>query len=123
MLEDAVRLSEDKLLFILVYFRVYPIQEVQGYLFGMSQVQTNEWVHRLSELLNEALGEKQQLPERRVANLEAVLSDCPSLEFVIDGTERPSNRPKEKQKQKRYYSGKKKGHSVKNSVITERGGG
>lgn len=25
----------DKLLFILVYFRLYPTQEVQGYLFGM----------------------------------------------------------------------------------------
>ena len=27
---------EDKLLFILVYFRIYPTQEVHGYLFGMS---------------------------------------------------------------------------------------
>ena len=113
---------EDKLLFILVYFRIYPTQEVHGYLFGMSQAQTNEWVHRLTGVLNEALGEEQQLPERRPANLEAVLSTCPSLEFMIDGTERPINRPKDKDKQKDYYSGKKKGHSVKNNVITERGG-
>lgn len=28
---------EDKLLFILVYFRLYPTQAVQGFLFGMSQ--------------------------------------------------------------------------------------
>jgi hypothetical protein len=64
---------EDKLLFILVYFRIYPTQEVQGYLFGMSQAQANEWVHRLTGLLNEALGEEQQLPERRPANLETVI--------------------------------------------------
>jgi hypothetical protein len=113
---------EDKLLFILVYFRLYPTQEVQGYLFGMSQAQTNEWVHRLTGLLNEALGEEQQLPERRPANLETVLSKCPSLEFMIDGTERPINRPKDKDKQKDYYSGKKKTHSVKNNIISERGG-
>ncbi len=113
---------EDKLLFILVYFRVYPTQEVQGYLFGMSQAQANEWVHRLTGVLNESLGEEQHLPERRPARLEAVLKQCPSLEFIIDGTERPINRPKDKEKQKQYYSGKKKGHSVKNNVITERGG-
>ena len=64
-----------------------------------------------------------QLPERRAANLETVLSACPSLEFIIDGTERPINRPKDKDKQKSHYSGKKKAHTVKNNLITERGGG
>lgn len=113
---------EDKLLFILVYFRIYPTQEVHGYLFGMSQAQANGWVHRLTGVLNEALGEEQQLPERRPANLETVLSTCPSLEFMIDGTERLINRPKDKDKQKDYYSGKKKAHSVKNVIINERKG-
>ena len=44
----------DKLLFILVYFRQYPTQEVQGYLFGIGQPQANEWVHRLTGVLNQA---------------------------------------------------------------------
>lgn len=113
---------EDKLLFILFYFRQYPTQEVQGFFFGMSQAQANEWIHRLRGLLNESLGYEMQLPERRAANLEAVLSSCPSLEFIIDGTERPINRPQDKDKQKEYYSGKKKQHTVKNNLITERGG-
>lgn len=113
---------EDKLLFILFYFRQYPTQEVQGFFFGMSQAQANEWIHRLRGLLNQALGYEMQLPERRAANLETVLSGCPSLEFIIDGTERPINRPKDKDAQKDYYSGKKKQHTVKNNLITERGG-
>lgn len=113
---------EDKLLFILVYFRQYPTQEVQGYLFGIRQAQANEWIHRLSGLLNQALGEEQQLPERRPAKLSEVLAACPDLTFMIDGTERPINRPKDKEKQKTYYSGKKKSHTVKNNVITERSG-
>ncbi|ESA37967.1 is4 family protein [Leptolyngbya sp. Heron Island J] len=113
---------DDKLLFILVYFRIYPTQEVHGYLFGMSQGQANEWIHRLTGRLNEALGEEQQLPERRPANLETVLSNCPSLEFMIDGTERRINRPQDKDKQKDYYSGKKKTHSVTNVIINERKG-
>jgi DDE superfamily endonuclease/Helix-turn-helix of DDE superfamily endonuclease len=113
---------EDKLLFILVYFRLYPTQAVQGFLFGMGQAQANEWVHRLTGVLNRALGYEQQLPEREPAKLEAVLSRCPSLEFMIDGTERPINRPQDKTDRKRYYSGKKKGHTVKNNVISARGG-
>ena len=81
----------DKLLFILVYFRLYPRQAVQGFLFGMSQAQAHEWIHRLTRVLNQALGHEQQLPEREPANLERVLSLCPSLEFIIDGTERRIN--------------------------------
>jgi hypothetical protein len=112
----------DKQLFILVYFRLYPTQEVQGFLFGMGQAQANEWVHRLTGVVNQALGYEKQLPEREPANLKAVLMACPSLEFMIDGTERPINRPKDKEDRKTYYSGKKKAHTVKNNVVTERGG-
>jgi Helix-turn-helix of DDE superfamily endonuclease len=50
----------DKFLFILVYFRLYPTQEVQGFLFGLSQAQANVWVYRLSPILNQALGYEQQ---------------------------------------------------------------
>ncbi|WP_396133410.1 transposase family protein [Acaryochloris sp. 'Moss Beach'] len=117
-----LRSLEDKLLFILVYFRLYPTQEVQGFLFGMSQAQANEWIHRLSGVLNQALGHEKQLPEREPANLKAVLDVCPSLEFMIDGTEHPINRPKDKKDCKTYYSGKKKAHTVKNNIISERGG-
>lgn len=60
--------------------RQYPTQEVQGFCFGMSQAQANEWVHRLSILFNQALGDELQLPERRPARLEGVLSACPSNE-------------------------------------------
>jgi hypothetical protein len=118
------RLQEhrDKLVFILMYFRLYPTQEVQGYLFGMGQPQANEWVHKLSGVLNQALGYEQQLPERDGRKLEAILNECPSLEFVIDGTERPINRPKDKEGRKKYYSGKKKAHTVKNNMIAERKG-
>lgn len=112
---------EDKLLFILVYFRLYPTQAVQGFLFGMSQAQVNEWIHRLSQVLNQALGYEQQLPKREPANLETVLSTCPSLEFILDGTERRGNRPKDKADRTTYYRGKRMAHTVKNLVIHDQG--
>ena len=112
--------SRDKLLFILFYFRQYPTQEVQGFLFGIGQAQANEWVHRLTGVLNQALGYEQQLPERNPRKLKEVLATCPELEFVIDGTERRIDRPKDKDKRDKHYSGKKKAPTVKNNMITER---
>jgi len=110
----------DKMLFILFYFRQYPTQAVQGFLFGIGQAQANVWIHRLTVVLNEALGKEQQLPERKASRLEQVLSNCPTLEFIIDGTERRINRPKDKTKRDEHYSGKKKTTTVKNNIISER---
>jgi hypothetical protein len=116
----TLRNLEDKLLFILVYFRVYPVQAVQGYLFGMGQTQAGEWIHRLAPILNRALGYEKQLPARKPQDIEQVLKMCPDLAFIIDGTERPIRRPKNKERQKEYYSGKKGRHTVKNNVISEK---
>ncbi len=99
---------EDTLLFILFYFKVYPLQEVLAFLFGMSQGRANEWIHKLSIILEIALGEAQCLPERDPQNLAYVLALCRSVDFMIDGTERPIQRPKDPIEQKAQYSGKKK---------------
>ena len=110
---------EDKLFFILFYFKTYPLQEVMGLLFGLGQSQVNMWVHRLSKVLRMALGTARHLPEREPADLEAVLANCEGLEFMIDGTERRIQRPTDPQDQKKYYSGKKKAHTCKNNVIVD----
>jgi hypothetical protein len=73
--------------------------------------------------LNKALGYEQQLPARRTDDIEALLKTCPDLEFLIDGTERPIRRPKDPHRQKSNYSGKKKNHTVKNNVLTEKRSG
>ena len=102
-------LMEDKLLFILVYFKVYPLQEVLARLFGMSQGRANEWIYTLTPILETALGEAPCLPERDPQNLEQVLALCVAVDFMIDGTERPIHRPTDPIEQKDQYSGKKKG--------------
>jgi hypothetical protein len=64
----------DKLLFILTYLKQNPIQEVQGQLFGMSQSNTNKWIHLLHPVLNEALAAHQLLPARTADELAAMLA-------------------------------------------------
>jgi Helix-turn-helix of DDE superfamily endonuclease/DDE superfamily endonuclease len=109
---------EDKLLFIVVYLKTYPLQAVMGELFDLSQPQVNHWVHRLLPVLQEALDELGVRPERSAghfARSPATAGGEPRL--IIDGTERRRQRPKGPEKQARHYSGKKKTHTDKNVVI------
>ncbi len=55
---------EDKLLFILFYYKVHPLQEVIAAFFGMSQGRANEWIHKLSPILERALGETRRISSR-----------------------------------------------------------
>lgn len=64
----------DKLLFILTYLKQNPIQEVQGQLFGMSQSNTNQWIHLLHPGLNRALAQQDLLPARTADELTALLA-------------------------------------------------
>lgn len=109
---------EDKLLFILFYFKTYPLQEVIGYLFGMSQSQANEWIHRLTKVLYKALERDHYLPPRSSTGLLALLEQEKEQALAIDASERRRERPKEAKAQKRYYSGKKKCHTLKNDLIS-----
>lgn len=109
---------EDKLLFILVYQKAYPLQELLGSLFDLRQPQVNRWVHRLLPILVRALDRLGFLPERnprRFSRHERRQGEPPAL--IIDGTERRRQRPKNQEKQTLHYSGKKKAHSDKNVVI------
>jgi hypothetical protein len=100
---------EDQLLFILFYFKTYPIQEILGYLFGMDQSQANEWIYKLTPVLHEALKRANCVPTRKSQELlELLKEEAESQELGIDGTERRINRPHEPARQQTYYSGKKK---------------
>ena len=98
---------EDKLLFILFYLKTYPLQEVQGHVFGLSQGQANRWIHRLSDVLKEALNDQGYLPARLPAEMLARLADEGRQPFGIDGTERRIQRPAEDARQRQHDSGKK----------------
>lgn len=109
---------EQKLLFILVYLKAYPLQVVMGELFGISQAAANQWVHRLLPVLRDALtaiGVKPQRDGRKFARAERGRAEV--ADYIIDGTERRRQRPKSPEKQALHYSGKKKLHSDKNLVI------
>src|SRR5215510_10903767 len=60
---------EDRLLFILVYLKTYPLQVVQGRLFGMGQSKAHQWIHVLLVVLRATLRALGDTPSRSVAEL------------------------------------------------------
>ena len=83
----------------------YPLQAVIAMQFNMSQSQANEWIHKLSDVLFLALDKLCQTPERDAQALGKALQNIPYYEeTAIDGTERRRQRPKDPDKQKKYYS-------------------
>jgi hypothetical protein len=116
--KPGLRTVEDKLLFILVYTKTYPLQVVQGQLFGMSQSSASEWIHFLLPVLAAGLDVLGVMPERdgaQAAQHERGHGAAPDL--IVDGVERRRQRPKDAKIQAIHYSGKKKGHFDKNVVV------
>jgi DDE superfamily endonuclease/Helix-turn-helix of DDE superfamily endonuclease len=110
----TLRTDQDKLFYILLYCKCYPTFDLLSVLFGFDRSCAWDWVHGLLPILEQALGHKQALPERKVRSVEEFLEKFPEVKVVIvDGTERPIQRPKDTEQQKANYSGKKRRHTRK----------
>lgn len=109
--------AEQKLFYMLFYMKCYPTYDVAGFFWGVDRSQTKRWVDELRAHLEKALGKAMVLPVRKIRSVEEFLKRFPAVrELIVDGTERPIQRPKDKKKQKQRYSGKKKKHTQKNIV-------
>src|SRR5216117_4184683 len=60
---------EDRLFFLLVYLKTYPLQVLQGRLFGMGQSKAHQWIHVLLVVLRAAVRALGDAPSRSVAAL------------------------------------------------------
>jgi len=109
---------EDKLLFILIYHKTYPLQTMQGLQFELSQPQANYWIHQLLPVLRHALAQLGMTPVRdpQAVPMDPLVNEA-GPDLVINGTERRRQRPKDAQQQRQTYSGKKKTHTDKNVLL------
>jgi hypothetical protein len=111
---------EDKLIYILFYFKCYPTFDLAGVLFDLDRSQANRWMHRLQPVLEAALGQQQALPKRKLHSMAEFIEAFPEVKrVIIDATERPVQRAKDNEKQKEDYSGKKKRHTRSHLALTD----
>jgi hypothetical protein len=110
----------DHLLATIVWLRQYPTQEVLGFLFGVSDSTARRAVERCLPVLEKAGKDTMRMPDPgrgRRKKLPALLADTPGLAVVIDSFEQRTQRPK--RRQRAYYSGKKKAHTLKSQVAVD----
>jgi hypothetical protein len=95
----------EKLLLTFVYLRQYPTFEQLGAMFGVSESYANKVYHHYLNILIQVarLPGKNALLEQ---DIKAIL---------VDVTEQPMERPVKKQRQ--WYSGKKKRHTIKAQLV------
>src|SRR5829696_4112731 len=109
--------TADQVLLAVVWLRQYPTQEALGFLFGVSDSTALRAVRRCLPALEQAGRHTMRMPDPgpgRRKRLPALLADPPGLAVVIDTFEQRTHRPK--RRQRAYYSGKKKAHTLKSQV-------
>jgi hypothetical protein len=114
--------ERDQILLTIVWLRTYPTHEVLGYLFGVSDSTVSRLIQRVLPILEQAGRDTMRLPDpgrKRRRSLDEVLQDTPELAVVIDSFEQQVQRPKDVNERDRYYSGKKKTHTLKSQVAVD----
>ena len=118
--KSKLKTPEEKLFFVLYYLKTYPTFDVLAANFDMHRSNACRGVHYYSRILFWTLKKMNLLPQRKIGNKEEFLKLFPSIKIAItDGTERRKRRPKNPEKQRLFYSGKKKCHTVKNICISD----
>jgi len=109
--------TADQVLLAVVWLRQYPTQETLGFLFGVSDSTALRAVRRCLPALERAGRDTMRMPDPgagRRKKLPALLAGTPGLAVVIDSFEQRTHRPR--RRQRAYYSGKKKAHTLKSQV-------
>jgi hypothetical protein len=110
----------EKLFFILCYYKCYPTFDLLGFLYGCNRSNACRREQALSPLLEAALGRQLVLPARQLHSPAEFFARFPEAEAVfLDGTERPTQRPQDPERQRQLYSGKRKRHTRKNLILTD----
>lgn len=112
----------NQFLLTVVWLRVYPIHEVLGYLFGISDTTVSRIIARILPLLEASGRDTMRMPDpgrKRRRQVDALLAATPELAVVIDSFEQPVQRPKDRKQADQHYSGKKKRHTLKSQLAVD----
>jgi DDE superfamily endonuclease/Helix-turn-helix of DDE superfamily endonuclease len=118
---------EEQILLTVMWLRLYPTHEVLAFLFGVDPTTVSRLLRRILPVLAQAGKDTMRMPDpgrKHRRHFDQLLSDLPEFAVVIDSFEQrvqrpqgpdPSNR-KSRSETDRWYSGKKKTHTIKSQV-------
>lgn len=118
--KNTLRTIEEKVFFILFYLKIYPTYDLAALFCLVDRSQTCRWVKKLLPILEQTLGYSISLPKRKICSIAEFQELFPEIfDVMIDVTERKCQRPASSKNLKRRYSGKKKSHTRKNTLIVD----
>jgi hypothetical protein len=112
----------EQVLLVVIWLRVYPTSPVLGFLFGVSHPTVLRTIARVLPILEQAGRDTMRLPghgergRRSRRDLPDLLAAIPDLAVIVDTFEQRVQRPRDQEEADRYYSGKKKQHTLKTQV-------
>ncbi len=114
---------EDRIIMVLVYYRLYITYTLAGFLFDLYQSNVYRDIQKIEGLIRQCLPIPQKLykiTKKRLKTKEEVEEYFPGFLSFIDCTEQQIPRPENKIMRRSYYSGKRKKHTVKNMYMVNK---
>jgi hypothetical protein len=115
---------KNRFLMLLVYYRLYITYTLAGFLFDLDQSSVCRDMQKIEPLVRECVPIPQRMHKttKRLRTAEEVERHFPGFIAFTDCTEQQIQRPKNKERRKTYYSGKKKRHTIKNQLMVNNPG-
>jgi hypothetical protein len=110
--------TDEEIILTLVYLRHNISFQLLGIMFQVSESTANDIFKYWLKILEEALPSSLLEQIKKFENFtELFLEKLNEDELIVDSEEQPINRPLQYEEQKKFYSGKKKSHTLKNQFI------
>jgi hypothetical protein len=121
--------DEMKLLFILNHFKVHAIQQNEAISYDLDQPRVSRWIKLLKPVLHQAIVDLHCQAARTSDELirlfrnrqhrHSHLPKPATTTLNVDATERPLSRSVDQETQKNDFSGKRKTHTIKNTIVCD----
>jgi len=120
----------DRLLLALVWLRIYPTLEVLGFFFSLDKTNAEDNLKDALATLDAMTGFAYDRPDKpgqerkKMRSAQAIMDAFPDVALIIDAKEQRVQRPGGKDesgqsRQRPFYSGKKKAHTLKSQVAVD----
>lgn len=117
----------DRLLMTLFWLKAYTTYELLGFFYDLNKTNIEDNLNLILETLTNMTSfnfEKPKADRKKLSCVAEIMDAFPDVRLVIDAKEQRVERPKNKKdkdgnvqdRQKPYYSGKKKAHTLKNQA-------
>lgn len=117
----------DRLLMTLFWLKAYTTYELLGFFYDLNKTNIEDNLnHILDTLVNMTSFnfERPKADRKKLSSIKEIMDAFPDVRLIIDAKEQRVERPKNKKdkdgnvqdRQKPYYSGKKKAHTIKNQA-------